>query len=184
MLQKTVSKALLKPRSTTSTALPLLTKLLIAEQPSTLLHIFTLAPTSAEALPDLHIFHQIQLQASLGSPDPICACSDIYIPARSPGPAFTSYTLIFPFHLFLWSCLLILAGLLTLLLEFLHITMDRSWAWRQQSLKNINRLSWIPFLFFLYKVHLLSNSFQLVRYKIFICNNQCQDSLQECSALL
>lgn len=139
MLWATVWKALLKARSTASTALPLFTKLLITEdQLGTLLHIFTslpLAYTSAEGLLDLHIFHQIELQASLDSPDPNRACSDIYIPSRSPVPASISCTLTFAFHFFFWNCLLIHAGLLPLLFDFLHIRMDHSWAWRQQSWK-------------------------------------------------
>lgn len=77
MLWATVSKALLKLRSTTSPYSPSFSSQ--AAKPVPLLCIFPSLPsahTSAEAPLDLHIFHQIQLQASDGSPDPNRACSD------------------------------------------------------------------------------------------------------------
>lgn len=108
MLQETVPKALLKLRSTASTALPLFTKLFITEgHPGPLLHIFPSLPfahTSAEALPDLHVFDQMQLQARLGSPDPNRACSHcvfIFLPGDlSLLPPLTRYT----FHFFRAPC--------------------------------------------------------------------------------
>ena len=84
----------------------------------------------------LHVSCQIQLQVVFDFPNSVPVFLDcLCFPSGSPFSASTSCILLFCLS-FVRSSGFVHAGLLTLLLGFLLIGIDHSWAWRKWSLKS------------------------------------------------
>lgn len=86
---------------------------------------------------------QITLQMSCGSPNLLPAWLGSVCISHITWPCLHLMNIYFMSLSFARSFLLIHAGLLPRLLDFLHMGMDQSWVWRRQSLK-ISQISWAP----------------------------------------